>query len=100
MMLEWLNYFLFLSAIVFAWRRNSWVHAQFQRLNQQWGAALIAHVERGDFSQMNLPWFDAYYRSYEDMFARFWIWDVEKLRKPDVRAPDWWDDLQLGKVPQ
>lgn len=66
--------------------RNRWVYRQLTRLNSEHSDELRRLIARRVFdhpllTHMEENWIDHRYLTYEQMMWRFWVWDVEKLRK-------------------
>lgn len=74
---------LFVAALGFTslkLRRNEWVYQERTRLIREFHDKRVEDIYNGIVPDWRLEWDDDYL-SYDEMMKKFWVWDIEKLRK-------------------
>lgn len=77
----WVLWLPWMAFLVTAMIRNNWVHRQRMGLINAFYHPPGGTDEWWERTKGGANWDDDYL-SYDGMLWRFWVWDVEKLRKP------------------
>lgn len=65
---------------IFMLIRNEWVSTKRTNLIDEFFDKKIQMIRRGEIPSYDNNWNDDYL-SYDEMMRKFWVWDIEKLRK-------------------